>query len=78
MKGIFLFIQNPTHDVFTVKINKGNYQFVRVINALGQTYNAEKLNSNEVNIDLSAAVPGIYFVILQGAEGSKIGKVEKL
>ncbi len=69
---------NPTHDIFTVRIKEGNYQLLKVINTLGQVYATERVIGNETRIDLSAATPGIYFIILQGSEGSRTEKVEKL
>lgn len=77
-KGNVSVYPNPTHDIFSVRIHEGSYQYIKVINTLGQVYYAERLTGDETSVDMGAATPGIYFVILQGTEGSTTKKIEKL
>ncbi len=69
---------NPTHDVFTIRVDDGVYTSAKVMNAMGQVYGSYSLNGKETQINMAGAIPGVYFILLQGVQGYKIEKVEKL
>lgn len=74
---------NPVSDQLTVSFN-GTMQkevSVKVINILGQTMSEDKLasvnNGYQHKMDISKLNPGIYFVEVSNAEGSKVIKVTR-
>ncbi|MCB0695801.1 MAG: T9SS type A sorting domain-containing protein [Chitinophagaceae bacterium] len=69
---------NPTHDIFTIRVNEGNFSTARVMNAMGQICGVYNLSETETQVNLSSSAPGIYFIVLQGMNGYTIEKVEKL
>jgi len=69
---------NPTHDVFAIRVNDGVYTTAKVMNTMGQVCGSYQLNGKETRINLATAAPGVYFILLQGENGYKMEKVEKL
>lgn len=77
-KGEVSIYPNPTHDVFTIQIKDGSYGQLKVINTMGQLITASDVNGDKTVVSLANATPGVYFVILEGSNGYKVEKVEKL
>jgi PKD repeat protein len=80
--GVSVF-PNPVSDQLTIAFN-GNTQkevTVKMINILGQTMSEEKLTSvnsgYQHKMDVSKLNPGIYFVEVSNAEGSRVIKITR-
>lgn len=69
---------NPTHDVFTVKVLSGSFEELTVVNSMGQLITSRVVTGDKTEINLANATSGIYFVVLKGANGYKVEKIEKL
>jgi hypothetical protein len=73
---------NPASDILTVAIHSDaaiapSFQKIEVANLLGQViYNAE-ITTTELKLDIAAYKSGVYFVKLQGKEGSVVKKFVK-
>lgn len=69
---------NPTNDVFTIRLDEQEYTSVKVINLTGQTVTERSITAKETTINMGQAVPGVYFLLLEGPDGSAVEKIEKL
>ena len=71
---------NPTSDILKIKINSSSIkpEYVIVSNALGQIQNKIKVSSqDELKIDLSSYINGIYLIELKYNNTSKVHKIIK-
>lgn len=75
---------NPTNDVFTLELNRLNSQesFTYIIyTSTGSEIFREVVNTHndsyKKQINMSAFVPGLYFITIQTAEGNKTVKLMK-
>jgi hypothetical protein len=68
---------NPTNDLFTIKLNKTDETTqIRIIDILGNiVYNNSSLKNNQVEINASTWVKGIYLVNIKSEYNSEIIKL---
>lgn len=69
---------NPARNAFTVRIDKGEYSSVKVMNTMGQVVAQRYIDGKETTVNLGTTAPGVYFVVLSGTDGMKVEKIEKL
>ncbi len=69
---------NPFKDEFTVDLQgvTGINQ-LKVLDAIGKTVAVKAVDSNVINIDLSNRQPGLYILLVEGKNGSKVMKLMK-
>jgi hypothetical protein len=73
----FIVYPNPTDNVFTISGEKLNtYSTVEITDQLGRTINTWKISSEVVTLDVSKIAAGNYNLILTGANGNSIQKVQ--
>ncbi len=69
---------NPTSDVFTIKQVDKTYTTARVMNLMGQTITTVQINGEYTQVNMGNAAQGVYFILLDGPNGTAIEKIEKL
>ncbi len=68
---------NPVTNRLTIQ-NAGNtYQLVQIVSTTGQTLLTKELSDNTNTVDVSALAPGLYYIVLNGKNGTATQKVEK-
>lgn len=67
---------NPVNNKFTLKTDGNEYK-ATLYNITGQTISTYNIMKNETQISTDQLTPGIYYVVLKGATGSKAIKFEK-
>jgi hypothetical protein len=67
---------NPVNNKFTLKTDGNEYK-ATLYNITGQTISTYNILKNETQISTDQLTPGIYYVVLKGATGSKAIKFEK-
>ncbi len=72
-----LLYPNPVHDVLTIKTGNG-FDQVTILNSMGQVLQTQKVQSTQMQLDMHALVPGMYYIMLRGSNGVKVEKIEKL
>jgi hypothetical protein len=68
---------NPVKDVLNVRIPDGAYSKATIYNVLGQAVSTHEAHSGTQSLDVQALSPGIYYLSLKGAAGSRAIKFEK-
>ncbi|MFY8188231.1 MAG: T9SS type A sorting domain-containing protein [Flavobacterium sp.] len=68
---------NPTSDVWTVKTNQTNVQSIALFDVSGKKVMSQQTNHQEVTIDGSNLMKGMYFIQIQTAQGVETIKVLK-
>lgn len=68
---------NPVHDILSIKVNDGQYETARLLNALGQVLVSEHISGEHMQMSVKALTPGIYYLELKGSAGIKVEKIEK-
>ncbi len=68
---------NPTSDVWTVKTNQTNVQSIALFDVSGKKVMSQQTNHQEVTIDSSNLMKGMYFIQIQTAQGVETIKVLK-
>ena len=66
---------NPANQKFNI-INADEIEYAKILNTLGQTVKIQEVNRQDLAVDISDLVPGVYQVILQSYQGTE--KVIKL
>ena len=66
----FTVYPNPAEGFFTIKTAnaKGETQWITIVNQLGQTVYNQQLNSNTTTLVTNNLAPGIYYILLRGAD----------
>lgn len=72
-----LIYPNPAGDYFTIKAPLGTYTTIELVNHLGQLLVQQNCQGNEMQVNISALVPGIYYVVIRGEQGVQVEKIEK-
>lgn len=69
---------NPTEDVLTIESKDlPPVWFLKVYDSLGKLVQTEKSENNNRTIDIKGLNPGIYFIMIETAEGSYMKRVIK-
>jgi hypothetical protein len=71
---------NPAHDVLTIKFQKTVKQGqLQIMNTIGEVVQSEVFatGTQQKNLDLSALVPGIYFLTVMCGDNVQIIRVCK-
>jgi len=67
---------NPAHDKLMVRpANGGVHTHIKLTNSIGQTVYSENSQRNEIQVDISGWLPGIYLLEVSSAEGRELMKV---
>lgn len=72
-----LIYPNPAGDYFTIKAPLGTYKSIALVNQLGQLLLQQNSQGNEMQVNISALAPGIYYVVIRGDQGIQVEKIEK-
>jgi len=74
--SLFSVYPNPTTGNVNIEAdNLQNYSLIIISDELGRIIKTEKIESNNMSIDLSDKNPGLYFIEIQGNENSIFTKV---
>ena len=69
---------NPAKDFVKLSAVGGQLSMVRIFNSLGVLVSEMKINSNEVEIDISNYKSGIYFIQIYSDDKVNCRKIAKL
>ena len=72
-----LIYPNPAGDYITIKAPLGTYNKVEMMNQLGQLLLQQNCQGNEMQVNISGFIPGIYYVVIRGEQGVQVEKIEK-
>lgn len=68
---------NPVKDVLNIKA-EGTDNTMSITNALGQLVMTQHLNSYNNTVNVRSLAPGLYYMTIKGAGGTKVQKFEKM
>lgn len=68
---------NPVKDVLNLRTPAGSYSTATVYNVLGQAVTTHDVQAGNQLLDVHLLSPGIYYLTLKGAGGSRTVKFEK-
>lgn len=69
---------NPVTDILTVKTENDKYNMLKLFNTMGQVVIEQPLTDKLSQINMKNLPTGIYYVLLNGENGSISQKIEKL
>lgn len=68
---------NPVTDVLTIQTDKGGYDFLRLLNSMGQVVAQQSISNNTTTISMKQLPTGIYYLQLTGKNNTITQKIEK-
>jgi len=69
---------NPVGSDLTIQTTDKQFDKLVIINTLGQVLIQQTIQSDLTHVNVKSLLPGMYYIMLQGANGSRVEKIEKL
>ena len=77
MSGAVQVYPNPVADELIVQMEQGAYHTLSITNNIGQALITKDITAAQTRINIKALPAGIYYLLLQGTQGSKTEKFVK-
>ncbi|PQJ09450.1 hypothetical protein CJD36_019610 [Flavipsychrobacter stenotrophus] len=69
---------NPAENELTVKIGKGTFTTISVVNSMGQVVMKQEINGNSTKLNVKALPAGSYYIFVKGNSGVKVERFQKM
>jgi uncharacterized repeat protein (TIGR01451 family) len=69
---------NPVNNELIIKTDKNSYNSIQILNTMGQSLIQQSIKTNETHVNISNLIPGMYYILLRGSDGTNVQKIEKL
>ena len=69
---------NPVGSDLTIQTSGKQFDKLVIINTLGQVLIQQSIQTDVTHVNVKSLLPGMYYIMLQGANDSRVEKIEKL